>query len=85
MTSRRPGANRALPTAAVRAAGPAVDARYDLDCFFVERHTTASNFNITTTLRLAPPSEVPEPGSIALLAAAVGAAGILRRRRTRAE
>jgi fibro-slime domain-containing protein len=66
-------------------AGLVADTVYDLDIFFAERHTTESNFNITTTLRLAPPSEIPEPGSIALLAAAIGAAGMLRRRRQRAE
>jgi PEP-CTERM motif len=85
MTARRPAVNRTLRTGGPAAAGLAVDPLYDLDIFFAERRTTASNFNITTTLRLAPPSGVPEPGSIALLAAAIGAAGMLRRRRTRVE
>lgn len=85
MTARRPAVNRALRTGGPAAAGLAIDTLYDLDIFFAEGRTSASNFNITTTLRLAPPSEVPEPRLIALLAAAIGAAGMLRRRRTRAE
>jgi fibro-slime domain-containing protein len=80
-----PAANATVTSAQLVALGLAPGAVYDLDIFFAERHLTESNFNITTTLRLAPPSEVPEPGSIALLAAAIGAAGVLRRRRQRAE
>lgn len=80
-----PAATATITSADLIAKGLTPDTIYDLDIFFAERHTTESNFNITTTLRLAPPSEVPEPGSIALLAAAIGAAGMLRRRRQRAE
>lgn len=41
---------------------------YDLDIFFAERHTTASTFAITTTLDIAPPAGVPEPGTLLLTA-----------------
>ena len=80
-----PAATATVTAAQLVALGLTPGTVYDLDIFFAERHKTESNFNITTTLRLAPPSDVPEPGSIALLAAAVGAAGMLRRRKQRAE
>lgn len=54
---------------------------YDLDIFFAERHTTESNFAITTTLEIAAPPGVPEPGSLLLVSSALAA--LLARRRQR--
>lgn len=53
---------------------------YDLDIFFAERHTSQSNFAITTTLDITPPPELPEPGTL-LLALPALAALVARRRR----
>lgn len=69
----------------LKAAGLVAGTAYDLDIFFAERHTTASNFNITTSFAIAPPppptTGVPTPGTLALFGAAVMAAASLRRRR----
>ena len=53
---------------------------YDLDIFFAERHTTESKFEITTTLDITPPPELPEPATL-LLALPALAALVSRRRR----
>lgn len=50
---------------------------YPLDIFFAERHTTESNFNITTSLRI---SQVPEPGTLALVGVALAGVPLMRRR-----
>ncbi|HRF11352.1 MAG: fibro-slime domain protein [Candidatus Accumulibacter phosphatis] len=52
---------------------------YDLDIFFAERHTVASTFAITTTLDIAAPPGLPEPGTLLLAFPALAA--LLSRRR----
>jgi fibro-slime domain-containing protein len=51
---------------------------YTLDIFQAERHTSGSNFTMTTSLQL---QSVPEPESYALLLAALGILAATRRRR----
>jgi fibro-slime domain-containing protein len=48
---------------------------YDFDLFFAERHTTASNFRIDTSIVL---KQAPEPGSLFLLG--LGLLALVRRR-----
>jgi fibro-slime domain-containing protein len=48
---------------------------YDFDLFFAERHTTASNFLIETSIAL---NQAPEPGSLFLLG--LGLLALVRRR-----
>lgn len=68
-------------SAALTALGLAPDTPYALDIFFAERHTTESNFNITTSFRITPFNLVPEPDALALVASALLALSFLVRSR----
>lgn len=54
---------------------------YTFNIFFAERHTTQSNFSITTTLGLEP-SPVPLPAGLPLLLGGIAAFGFMRKRRS---
>lgn len=54
---------------------------YSFDIFFAERHTTQSNFAITTTLGLTTPAPIPLPASLPLVLMGLCSFPLLRRRR----
>lgn len=59
--------------------GLMVGTNYDFSIFFAERHTSASNFTITTTLPLV--SQVPVPAGLPLLLTGLAVFGFASRRR----
>ncbi len=64
--------------------GLEADTNYDFKIFFAERKTSQSNFNITTTLPLESPSEVPLPAAGLLLVGGLGVLGAIKRKSRRA-
>lgn len=67
----------------LKAAGLLAGTAYDLDVFFAERHTSESNFNITTGFAIAPPDDVPEPATLLIFGAAATALAAGRARGAR--
>jgi fibro-slime domain-containing protein len=61
-----------------------VAGNYDFDFFFAERHTSESNFSISTSLDLKTTPPIPEPETYALMLAGLGMVGFLTRRRRKA-
>jgi fibro-slime domain-containing protein len=63
--------------------GLTVGQNYDFDLFFAERHTTESNFHMTTSIELIPeaPAAVPEPGTLALFGLGALGLAVVRRRK----
>ncbi len=63
--------------------GLTVGSDYQLDVFQAERHTTESNFKMTTSIQLRDPTPAPEPGTLASAALALLVLGWSRRRTAR--
>ncbi len=54
---------------------------YDFNIFFAERHTTQSNFAISTTMGLETPAAVPLPATFPLALLGLSALGLMRRKK----
>ena len=61
--------------------GLAENTNYAFSIFFAERHTTQSNFKITTSLPLNTTTPIPVPAALPLLVSALGGLGWISRRR----
>jgi hypothetical protein len=72
---------------ALNTLGLTVGDTYGLDLFFAERHTSASNFRIDTSIVLTqPPSgETPVPATLALLGLGLTMMGYRKRKQLGAE
>ncbi len=71
-----------ITSAGLEALGLSKNTEYALDIFFAERHTTQSNFNITTSFAVTEtPPAVPLPAALPMLLAGIGALGFARARR----
>lgn len=76
-----PSASDSFTGADLIAAGLQTGTTYDLAIFFAERHTTQSNFNITTSLPVQQSAVVPLPAAGLLLLSGMGLLAAVRRKR----
>lgn len=74
-------AGSTITSADLKTLGLKTGVEYDLNIFFAERHTTQSNFSLTTNFDFPAATPVPLPGSLPLLAGALVAGFALKRRR----
>lgn len=75
-----PAVTESFDSTDLDAVGLSPNTLYDLAIFFAERHTTKSNFNITTAFQITPPGAVSEPLTLTMLGLGLGALGLARRR-----